>query len=91
MDDQTFLAFITNNAPACEVETLRKAVDEINENIASRLFGRPSGTEIGSHVEAVDFSGTWYRYGTVVQLSEEETHHGDTGTRPRVANQSGSA
>jgi hypothetical protein len=70
MDDETFLAFLKNNAPRCEVETLRKAVDELNENIASRVFGRPAGLEIGSHIEAVDFRGSWYRYGTVVKLSD---------------------
>lgn len=70
MDDQTFLAFLTNNAPACEVETLRKAVDKLNENIAGRVFGRPPGLEVGSHVEAVDLHGSWYRYGTVVKLRE---------------------
>jgi hypothetical protein len=70
MDDQTFLAFIVNNAPACEVETLRNAVDELNKSIASRVFGRPPGLELGSHIEAVDFRGTYYRYGTIVTLSD---------------------
>lgn len=70
MEDETFLAFITNNAPACEVETLRKAVDKLNENIAGRVFGRPPGLKIGSHIEVVDFRGTWYRYGTVIKLND---------------------
>ena len=70
MDDETFLAFITNHAPWCEVETLRKAVDKLNENIASRIFGRPPGLEIGSYIEAVDLRGSWYRYGTVVKLND---------------------
>jgi hypothetical protein len=70
MEDQTFLAFITNSAPGCEVETLRKAVDKLNENIASRVFGRPPGLELGSHIEAVDLHGSWYRYGTVVKLRD---------------------
>jgi hypothetical protein len=70
VDDQTFLAFITNNAAGCEVETLRKAVDKLNESIASRVFGKPLGLEIGSHIEAVDFRGSWYRYGTVVKLND---------------------
>ena len=67
MDDDTFLAFLANNAPACEIETLRKAVEKLNENIASRVFGKPPGLEIGSHIEAVDFRGSWYRYGTVIK------------------------
>jgi hypothetical protein len=70
VEDETFLAFICNNAPACEVETLHKAVAKLNENIASRVFGRPPGLEIGSHIEAVDLRGNWYRYGTVVKLSD---------------------
>jgi len=70
VEDETFLAFIANNAPGCEVETLRKAVDKLSESIASRVFGRPPGLEIGSHIEAVDLRGTWYRYGTVVKLND---------------------
>jgi hypothetical protein len=70
VDDQAFLAFITNNAPRCEVDTLRKTVEKLNESIASRVFGRPTGVEIGSHIEAVDLHGSWYRYGTVVKLND---------------------
>jgi hypothetical protein len=55
VDDDTFLAFVANSAPPCELQTLRKAIDSISANIASRVFGRPSGIEIGSHVEATDF------------------------------------
>jgi len=70
MDDATFLAFITNNAPGCEVETLRKAVDKLNDAIATRVFGRPVGLEIGSHIEATDFDGSYRRCGTVIRLSQ---------------------
>lgn len=70
MNDETFVAFVANNAPGCEVETLRKAVYKLNESIAARVFGRPPGLEIDSHIEAVDFRGTWYRYGTVVKLND---------------------
>jgi hypothetical protein len=70
VDDETFLAFIANNAPGCEVETLRKAVDKLNESIASRVFGRPLGLEIGSHIEATDFDGSYRRCGTVIRLSQ---------------------
>jgi hypothetical protein len=70
VDDETFLAFITNNAPGCDLETLRRAVQKLNESIAARVFGKPAGLEIGSHIEATDFDGSYYRYGTVIKLSQ---------------------
>jgi hypothetical protein len=69
MDDQTFLSFISNNAPRCDIETLRKAVESLNESIATRVFGKPSGLEVGSHIAATDFDGSYCRCGTAIRLS----------------------
>jgi len=70
MNDETFLAFVINNAPSCCVETLRSAVDKLIAHIASRVFGRPNGIEIGSHVEATAFGGSFRRCGTVITLTD---------------------
>jgi hypothetical protein len=71
MQDETFLAFVTNNAPRCELETLEKAIKTLADNIASRRWGRPPGLEIGSRVEAVEFEGALGWYGTVKRFTPQ--------------------
>lgn len=69
MDDETFLAFIRNNAATYDLETLEKAVKALSDNIASRRWGRPPGLEVGVHVAAVDFDGIFGWYGTVIRMT----------------------
>ncbi|HVR46914.1 MAG TPA: hypothetical protein VMT95_09830 [Candidatus Binatia bacterium] len=69
MDDETFLAFIRNSVAAYDLETLEKAVKTLNDNIASRRWGKPPGLEVGSHVAAVDFDGVFGWYGTVIRMT----------------------
>jgi hypothetical protein len=78
VDDETFLAFLVNNAPRCEIETLRKAIAKLKDNIASRVFRRPAGLEVGSNIEATDFDGGFsvtvplYDCPTAVALSSRQ-------------------
>jgi hypothetical protein len=69
MDDEMFLAFIRNNAPKYDLETLDKALKMLNDNIATRRWGKPPGLEVGSHVGAVDFDGFIGWYGTVIRMT----------------------
>ncbi len=69
MDDETFLAFIRNSVATYDLETLEKAVKTLNDNIASRRWGKPPGLEVGSHVAAVDFDGIFGWYGTVIRMT----------------------
>jgi hypothetical protein len=69
VDDETFLAFIRNSAATYDLETLEKAVKSLNDNIASRRWGKPPGLEIGSNIAAVDFDGFVGWYGTVIRMT----------------------
>jgi hypothetical protein len=55
MDDEAFTAYVINNAPRYELETLERIVKGLNDNIASRRWGRPAGLKIGIKVAATMF------------------------------------
>lgn len=71
MDDQAFAAYVLSNAPRHEIETLEKIVKALNDNIASRRWGKPVDLQIGSHIEATIFGTSYSQYGTVVGLSQK--------------------
>lgn len=69
MDDGAFAAYVINNAPRYEIETLERIVKSLNENIAGRRWGKPAGLEVGSKVAATMFDAPFTEYGEVVSLT----------------------
>ena len=70
MNDESFVGFVLNNASRYEIETLEKIIHGLNDNIASRRWGKPPGLKVGSTIEAILFDApNFVHYGTVVSLS----------------------
>lgn len=70
MNDESFVGFVLNNASRYDIETLEKIIHGLNDNIASRRWGKPPGLNVGSNIEAILFDApTFVQYGTVVRLS----------------------
>ncbi len=71
MDDQAFAAYVLTNAPRYEIETLEKIIKGLNDNVASRRWGKPLDLQIESHIEATIFGTSYAQYGTVTRISEK--------------------
>jgi hypothetical protein len=81
VDDHACAAYVINNAPRYEIETLERIVKGVRDNIASRRWGRPAGLEIGSKVAASMFDIPFTEYGEIVSI----TSHACTIKSPSVA------
>jgi len=70
MNDESFVGFVVNNASRYDIETLEKIIHSLNDNIAGRRWGKPSGLKVGSNIEAILFEApNFVQYGTVVRMS----------------------
>jgi hypothetical protein len=69
VDDDAFAAYVINNAPRYEIETLERILKAMRDNIASRRWGKPAGLEIGSKVAATMFDVPFTEYGEVVSMT----------------------
>jgi hypothetical protein len=69
VDDDAFAAYVINNAPRYEIETLERILKGVRDNVASRRWGKPAGLEIGSKVAATMFDVPFTEYGEVVSIT----------------------
>jgi hypothetical protein len=69
VDDDAFAAYVINNSPRYEIETLERIVKGVRDNIASRRWGKPAGLEIGSKIAATMFDVPFTEYGEVVSVT----------------------
>lgn len=70
MNDESFIGLVLNKASRYDIETLEKIIHGLNDNIASRRWGKPPGLKVGSNIEAILFEApSFVQYGTVVRMS----------------------
>lgn len=71
MDAEAFTAYVLSNAPRYDIDVLEKIANGLQDNIASRRWGKPTDLQIGSNIEATRFGTNYAEYGTVIGLSEK--------------------
>ncbi len=87
MDDEAFIAYVLNNAPRYEIETLEKIAHGLRNVVESRRWGKPLDLQIGSNVEATMFDSQYREYGTVISMSPQTCTIERAGSQfaPRLA------
>jgi hypothetical protein len=71
VDAEAFAAYVLSNAPRYDIDVLEKITNGLQDNIASRRWGKPTNLQIGSNIETTRFGTNYTEYGTVVGLSEK--------------------
>jgi hypothetical protein len=84
MNDEAFAAYVINQAPRYELETLETIIKGLLDNISSRRWGKPAGLTIGSKIEATMFDTHWSQYGIVVSMSPKSCTIEDTDSDQRT-------